>query len=50
MTDNNLFMNYCRLSKTRFEELLTLIAPKIQKYPVCREPISPVERLLITLR
>lgn len=46
----NLFVNYCRMSAMLFEELLTLIAPKIRKQTLCREPISPDQRLLLTLR
>jgi len=50
MKNHDLFENYCRLNKTIFEKLLILIAPKIKKSTLCREPISPEERLLVTLR
>ncbi|XP_032688351.1 uncharacterized protein LOC116852267 [Odontomachus brunneus] len=33
-----------------FEELLTLVRPRIQKEEVCRIPISPRTRLQLTLR
>lgn len=46
----SLFRNYCRMSATLFEELCTLIAPKIRKQILCREPIPPDQRLLLTLR
>ncbi|XP_029674117.1 uncharacterized protein LOC115242168 [Formica exsecta] len=35
---------------TQFEELLHLVAPSITKQTVIREPLSPAERLSITLR
>jgi len=47
---SDLFTNYCRMSKTQFEDLLTLIAPKIIKQTFIRESISPDQRLLLTLR
>lgn len=47
---SDLFTNYCRMSTTQLEELLTLIASKIVKKTLCREPISPDQRLLLTLR
>jgi len=37
----HLFTNYCRMSKTQFEDLLTLIAPKIIKQTFIRESLSP---------
>lgn len=46
----DLCTNYCRLSKTLLEDLLTLIASKIIKQTFIREPISPDQRLLLTLR
>lgn len=46
----NLFINYCRMSATLFEELCILIAPKIRKQTLCRDPIPPDQRLLLTLR
>ncbi|XP_011870842.1 PREDICTED: uncharacterized protein LOC105563674, partial [Vollenhovia emeryi] len=38
------------MSRTQFEELLVLIAPKIKKDSVIRVPIEPAQRLLLTLR
>lgn len=38
------------MSKTQFEDLLTLVAPKIIKQTFIRESISPDQRLLLTLR
>lgn len=50
LRDSNSFINYCRMSRELFEELLTLIAPKIEKITALREPIEPAQRLLLTLR
>ncbi|XP_018394548.1 PREDICTED: putative nuclease HARBI1 [Cyphomyrmex costatus] len=44
------FGNYCRMTKEQFEDLLQLIAPLIVKEDAIRTPISPKERLLLTLR
>jgi len=38
------------MSKEQFEDLLLLIAPIIIKQDAIRTPISPEERLLLTLR
>ncbi|KYN22457.1 hypothetical protein ALC57_05142 [Trachymyrmex cornetzi] len=46
----DLFSNYCRMSKTQFEDLLTLIGSQITKQTFIREPISPDQRLFLTLR
>ena len=49
--DGFFFFNYFRVSHTIFEELLTWIAPYIQKQETkMREPISPRERLCVALR
>lgn len=50
LEDSGLFVNYCRMSKTQFEELLLLVAAKITKIEFLREPISAPHRLLLTLR
>ncbi|XP_011705567.1 PREDICTED: uncharacterized protein LOC105460769, partial [Wasmannia auropunctata] len=50
LRDSDLFVNYCRLTRTQFEQLLVLIAPKIKKKMFLREPIEPAQRLLLTLR
>ena len=45
------FFKYFRMSPSIFEELLTWIAPYIQKQETkMREPISPRERLCVALR
>jgi len=44
------FRNYYRMTSTQFEELLHLVARVITKQTVIREPLSPAERLSITLR
>ena len=45
------FQNYFRLTKTQFDKLLTLVAPKISKVDThYRESISAEERLMVTLR
>lgn len=44
------FQNFCRMSTAQFEKLLNIIAPSIEKQMVVREPVSPAERLLMTLR
>lgn len=50
LRDFNSFENYCRMNRSQFEELLTLIGPKITKITAIREPIEPAQRLLLTLR
>ena len=49
-TDREKYFNYFRMSPELFEELLTLVGPRIQKKQVCRIPISPRTRLQLTLR
>ena len=47
----HIFLSYLRMTPSRFEHLLHLVAPYIQKKPCrSREPISPAERLVMTLR
>lgn len=50
ITDREKFFNYFRMTPEVFEELLTLIGPRIQKKEVCRIPISLRTRLQLTLR
>lgn len=50
LNDPTMFKNYCRMTKEQFEDLLVLIAPIIIKEDAIRTPISPEERLLLTLR
>ena len=48
--DREYYFKYLRFSVSQFEELLQLVAPKIAKCSEKREPISPSERLSVTLR
>lgn len=48
--DPELFYSYTRMSLGDFEELLSLVAPIIQKQTVIQEPMSPSLRLALTLR
>ncbi|XP_028395819.1 protein ANTAGONIST OF LIKE HETEROCHROMATIN PROTEIN 1-like, partial [Dendronephthya gigantea] len=48
--DDELFFRYFRMNAAKFEELLAMIAPEIQKSSVTRECIGPSERLCATLR
>ena len=51
MWDHEMYFRYMRMSPSRFEHLLTLIAPKITKKTTnYREPIPPDQRLSLTLR
>ncbi|XP_057310152.1 uncharacterized protein LOC130648138 [Hydractinia symbiolongicarpus] len=47
--DHEYFFKQFRMSPTRFEHLLSLIAPIITKCSLRREAISPSERLCLTL-
>ena len=48
--DRENFFNYLRMTPNRFEHLLTLVAPFIQKKKCrSRRPLSSAERLVITL-
>ncbi|KAF0772889.1 protein ANTAGONIST OF LIKE HETEROCHROMATIN PROTEIN 1-like [Aphis craccivora] len=45
------FFKYYRMSITSFDELISLIGPKLSKQQTgLRVPISPEERLTVTLR
>ena len=49
--DRENFFRYIRMSKDRFDHLLSMVMPLLQKQSTrLREPISPEERLVITLR
>jgi hypothetical protein len=48
-TNSNL-RNFFRMSMASFDELLSLVREKITKVEYLREPISPEERLEITLK
>ena len=48
--DDELFFRYFRMNATKYEQLLAMVAPEIQKSSVTRECIGPSERLCVTLR
>ena len=51
LSDREYFFRYIRISPERFEHLLSLVAAYIQnKACRSRDPISPAERLVVTLR
>ncbi|XP_039306974.1 protein ANTAGONIST OF LIKE HETEROCHROMATIN PROTEIN 1-like [Solenopsis invicta] len=45
-----MFKNYCCMTTEQFKDLLILVAPVITRQDVIQTPISPKERLLLTLR
>ena len=50
LADHELFFNMFRMTPTKFEELLSWIAPLITRSAIRRQPIQPGERLCVTLR
>lgn len=50
LSDHEYFFKSFRMTPTRFEELLSFVAPHIQKSSKIRDVTSPSERLCITLR
>jgi hypothetical protein len=50
LVDHELFFKMFRMMPNKFEELLTLVAPKITKANTRPGVISPAERLCVTLR
>lgn len=44
------FINYFRMTVTKFDELLAMIGPEITRKYSIRQPISATERLSLTLR
>ena len=45
------FFRFVRMTPQRFEHLLSLVGPHLQRATTkMREPISPAERLVLTLR
>ena len=49
--DREYFFRFLRMSSERFEDLLSRVGPLIKKKKCrSREPISPAERLMVTLR
>lgn len=49
-TMDNEFLTYFRMSVEKFEDVLTIVGPKIIKKHAVRTPISASERLCLTLR
>lgn len=47
---DNEFLNYFRMSQSKFHTLLGIVGPKITKSKCARNTISPMERLCLTLR
>lgn len=47
--DPGYFVDTFRMTPSGFEELLTLVGPKLEKNNFGREPLPPAERLLMTL-
>ncbi|KAJ8942352.1 hypothetical protein NQ314_007010 [Rhamnusium bicolor] len=50
LNDGDKFFNYFRMSSEQFDILLSKVMPEIEKIYISREPISPAERLSVTLR
>jgi hypothetical protein len=50
LNDHESFFQYFRMTPERLEELLCLVRPYLIKNSTTREPISPGERLAVTLR
>ena len=48
--DDELFFRYFRMNATKYEQLLAMVAPEIQKSSVTHECIGPKEWLCATLR
>ena len=49
--DKEYFFRFVRMTPQRFEHLLSLVGPHLQQTTTkMREPISPAERLVLTLR
>ena len=49
--DREYFFRFMRMSPDWYEQLLSIVAPKLQRQKThLREPISPSERLTLTLR
>ena len=48
--DDELFFTYFRMSTTKFEGLLSWVAPHITKSSMKREAVGPSERLCVALR
>ena len=48
--DSEYFFKQFQMTPTKLEELLSWVAPKIEKSSVRRKPIGPEQRLCVTLR
>ena len=48
--DPDYFYRYCRMSPDTYRHLLSLVGPRILHQATHRLPISPGERLMLTLR
>ena len=48
--DSEYFFKQFRMTPTKLEELLSWVAPKIEKSSVRRKPIGPEQRLCVTFR
>ena len=48
--DSGYFFKHFRMSPTKFEELLSWVAPRIEKSSVRYELIAPEQHLCVTLR
>ena len=48
--DSEYFFKQFRMTPTKLEELLSCVAPKIEKSSVRRKPIGPEQRLCVTFR
>ena len=49
LQDHALFFAYFRMSPTKYEQIIAIVAPRIQKCSEKREPICPSERVSDTL-
>lgn len=50
LADSEKYFNYLRMSSEIFQELLTIVGPRLTRNYNVREPISEGERLALTLR
>ncbi|XP_046862866.1 protein ANTAGONIST OF LIKE HETEROCHROMATIN PROTEIN 1-like isoform X2 [Xenia sp. Carnegie-2017] len=50
LNDPESFYQYFRMTPSRFDLLLGLVGPYLKKNSLYREPVSPEERLAVTLR
>lgn len=50
LQDQEMFYNYCRMSKELFDHLLNIVGPLLEKQVVVQDPIPAHTRLLVCLR